>query len=301
MASIRRWWTSDTALHTYIYAQTLISLPFSVFGTYTQYQLQAVGYAIGKDSVGGPCVDYCIVPWLGTHMDLNSVLLYMNAFGIGLSGLITLFLAAYSDYWSHKHLLVTIGFVTYGCFTIPVYWLQDTSSYDFNVLSALSIVFTIATNILVAVLNIYVPYCMRENAAAIKASTRSHGHPNVLPSPPSPPSSSNAPIGNASVESSEKRTYGFKMTVIGSFANSIGALIMYIIVIIITETTKNVNAPGLLVATTVGFITVAGASVVYFGLPRLPAKDAEELVGETAGPLIEFTPSTPTAPTPSPP
>lgn len=99
MASIRRWWTSDTALHTYIYAQTLISLPFSVFGTYTQYQLQAVGYAIGKDSVGGPCVDYCIVPWLGTHMDLNSVLLYMNAFGIGLSGLITLFLAAYSDYW----------------------------------------------------------------------------------------------------------------------------------------------------------------------------------------------------------
>lgn len=42
---------------------------------------------------------------------------------------------------------------------------------------------------------------------------------------------------------SRKRTYGFKMSVKGAVANSIGALVMYIIVIIITQTTMNVQAP----------------------------------------------------------
>jgi len=93
------WWTRDTALHTYIYCQLLISLPFSVFTTYVTYQLQIVGFVIGNDGAGGPCETYCIIEWAGSKLDVNAILLYMNAFGIGLGGLVTLFLSAYSDYW----------------------------------------------------------------------------------------------------------------------------------------------------------------------------------------------------------
>jgi hypothetical protein len=99
MSSLMRWWKKDQALHTYVYAQLLLSLPFSVFGTYVTYQIQTVGFIIGNDGQGGPCVDYCIVEWAGSKIDVNSVLLYMNAFGNGLGGFVTLFLSAYSDYW----------------------------------------------------------------------------------------------------------------------------------------------------------------------------------------------------------
>jgi hypothetical protein len=44
---------------------------------------------------------------------------------------------------------------------------------------------------------------------------------------------------NASI----KRTYGFKISVKGAVANSFGALVMYVIVIIITQTTMNVQVP----------------------------------------------------------
>jgi hypothetical protein len=97
--SLAAWWNRDTALHTYIYCQLLISLPFSVFSTYVTYQLQIVGFAIGDDGAGGSCETYCIIDWAGSKLDLNAILLYMNAFGIGLGGLVTLFLSAYSDYW----------------------------------------------------------------------------------------------------------------------------------------------------------------------------------------------------------
>ena len=93
------WWTRDTALHTYLYAQFLITLPFAVFGTYVSYQLQIAGMMIGDDGTGGPCTTFCIIEWAGSRLDLNAILLYMNAFGIGLGGLVTLLLSAYSDYW----------------------------------------------------------------------------------------------------------------------------------------------------------------------------------------------------------
>ncbi|KXS93876.1 hypothetical protein AC578_9028 [Pseudocercospora eumusae] len=263
--SLWSWWTSNTALHTYIYAQTLISLPFSVFSTYTTYQLQTVGYVIGTDRDGLPCMaHYCLVNWAGTRMDLNSVLLYMLAFSTGLSGLVTLFFAAYSDYWSRKHLLITILFVAYGVITVPVYWLQAYTEYNFKVLTALPIIFNIATNILVALLNIYIPYCMRQHVA---------DHPTPA---------------NEDDHSATKRTYGFMMAALGAVANSAGALVMYCIVIAIQETTTNVTSPGLLVTTIVGFITIPAAAVCYFGLPRLPAKSRSKLKSGIAGPLIEF-------------
>jgi hypothetical protein len=186
------WWTRDTALNTYIYCQLLISLPFSVFGTYVTYQMQIMGFLIGNDGQGGPCQTFCIIEWAGSNLDLNAILLYMNAFGVGLGGLVTLILSAYSDYWcmlmrtyknydqatdrsmctARKHLMVTLLFILYGVLSIPVYWLQGYSGYNFQVLSGLSIAFTIATNILVAVLNIYIPYCMRNASARAVASVR---------------------------------------------------------------------------------------------------------------------------------
>ena len=68
--------------------------------------------------------------------------------------------------------MVTLLFITYGVISIPVYWLQGISIYNFQILSALSIAFTITTSILVAVLNIYVPYCMRSASTGTIASAR---------------------------------------------------------------------------------------------------------------------------------
>ena len=130
------WWTRDTALHSYVFCQFLIGIPFAVFNTYVIYQLQVVGYLIGTDNQGQPCTTYCIVPWGNTRLDLNSVLLYLNALAFGLGGACSLFLCAYSDYWSRKHLLVSFFIICYGAFSIPVYWLQDYNSHDFATLIA---------------------------------------------------------------------------------------------------------------------------------------------------------------------
>ncbi|KAM0707711.1 hypothetical protein Q7P35_004358 [Cladosporium inversicolor] len=263
------WWTRDTALHTYIYAQVLISLPFSVFGTYVTYQLQIAGMMVGDDGAGGPCMTFCIIEWAGSRLDLNAILLYMNAFGVGLGGLVTLILSAYSDYWSKKHLMVTLLFVLYGIICISVYWLQGISGYNFQVLSGLSIAFTITTSILVAVLNIYVPYCMRTAATSSMKSAREDA--NVVDQ-----------------SASKKRTYGFLMSIKGAFANSIGALVMYIIVIIITQTTMNVQSPGLLVTSIIGFVTIAASAVTFMGLSRIPAKDSSVLKHGILRPVTEF-------------
>lgn len=236
-----KWWTVNTALHTYIFAQLLISLPFSVFSTYVQYQLQITGFVIGTDDQGQPCTTYCNVDWAGSRLDLNSVLLYLNAFGIGLGGFVTLFLAAYSDHWTRKHLIVTLLFITYGAIAIPAYWLQGMSQYNFNVLTGLQIVFTIVTNMLIAILNIYIPYCMRVAAAQStpifhggKSMNRyTHTHDFVLITHNVVTRSDNDGIDPAKAN---KRTFGFKMSVKGALANSIGALLMYVIVIAITET-----------------------------------------------------------------
>lgn len=63
-----------------------------------------------------------------------------------------------------KYLLVTALFIIYGVISIPVNWLQAYSDYNFKTLTALNIIFTISTNILVALLNIYIPYCMQHAA-----------------------------------------------------------------------------------------------------------------------------------------
>lgn len=93
-------WKQDTALNSYIFSLFLIGLPFTIFGTYVIYQLQVVGFLIGTDSDGQPCLEYCLVPFGSRRLDLNSVILYLNAMGFGLGGALALLISAYADFWS---------------------------------------------------------------------------------------------------------------------------------------------------------------------------------------------------------
>lgn len=99
LSAAQQWWMRDPSLHSFLFVQFLIGLPFFVFGTYSVYQIQTVGFVIGNDGTGQPCTTYCIVPWGGSEMDLNAIVLYMNAFAFGLGGVVTLLLSAYADYW----------------------------------------------------------------------------------------------------------------------------------------------------------------------------------------------------------
>lgn len=93
-------WKQDTALNTYVFGLFLIGIPFTIFGTYVIYQLQVVGFLIGTDGNGGACIDFCLVPFGREQLDLNSVLLYLNALGFGFGGVLVLLISAYADFWS---------------------------------------------------------------------------------------------------------------------------------------------------------------------------------------------------------
>lgn len=100
--SLISWWREDLARNTYIYTNFLIGIPFYLFGTYSVYQIQVTGFMIGTDGQGGPCLEYCIVPFGTGQIDLNSVLLYMNAMTFGIGGFVVIFIVAYADYWSRS-------------------------------------------------------------------------------------------------------------------------------------------------------------------------------------------------------
>jgi hypothetical protein len=94
-------WKKDLALNSYIFCLFLIGLPFTLFGTYVIYQLQVVGFVIGTDIDGLPCgLEYCLVPFGSRKLDLNSAILYLNAMGFGLGGILALIISAYADFWS---------------------------------------------------------------------------------------------------------------------------------------------------------------------------------------------------------
>ncbi|KAK5169793.1 uncharacterized protein LTR77_005771 [Saxophila tyrrhenica] len=189
LSRVQSWWKCDTALHGFVFANFVIGLPFTVFNTYTIYQLQTVGFVLGTDGNGGPCTTFCIVPWAGVDRDLNSIILYLNAIGFGVGGVVTLALSAYSDLWcmlaepvrrqvscaynppAKKHLLVTISIIAYGACSIPCYWLQNYTLAHFDTLTALWIIFAILTFIIIAVLNMYIPFCMRNSTASEQGDT----------------------------------------------------------------------------------------------------------------------------------
>ena len=97
------YWKKDTPLNTYIYTLFLIGLPFTIFATYVIYQLQIIGFTIGSQSDGAPCETYCLVPFGNKVLDLNSVILYLNAMGFGFGGFLSLFISAYADFWSEYY------------------------------------------------------------------------------------------------------------------------------------------------------------------------------------------------------
>jgi hypothetical protein len=147
-------WKQDTALNTYLFGPFLIGFPFTIFTTYIIYQLQVVGYLIGTDANGQPCIDYCLVPFGSGKLDLNSALLYLNALGFGLGGVSAMLISAYADFWSEfwvnakkrrgayindvnvekKSLPVALLIICYGAISIPAYRLRDTSLAACNAL-----------------------------------------------------------------------------------------------------------------------------------------------------------------------
>ncbi|KAK5714973.1 hypothetical protein LTR15_010389 [Elasticomyces elasticus] len=255
LSPLQHWWRRDSALHSFVYANFLIGLPFTIFNTYVIYQLQIVGFLLGTDSYekqadGQPCTTYCIVPWAGTDMDLNSIILYLNAIGFGIGGAVTLLLSAYSDYWSRKHLLVTISIAVYGACSIPCYWLQGYTLNSFDALTALWILFAVLTFIIMAVLSMYIPHCMR-NVATNQSTLDTEGS-----------------------KQHARRKYGVTMTIFGQISNQIGSVLLLVVVMILTQTLTGTAATsaGLLVTSTVGFITVAGSLGALWGLPAVPAR-----------------------------
>lgn len=146
---------------------------------------------------------------------------------------------------------------------MPAYWLKDNSLTSFNSLIALFVVFGVLTFILIALLNIYIPYCMR----LAKGS-----EPTVPPA--SADTDSNTSDDEDESPTNKSKKYGFSMSIFGTLANGLSATLMLVIVIIIAATLPNSTgqAAGLIVTTVVGFITMAGAVVCYFGLPTLPTK-----------------------------
>ncbi|KAK5691001.1 hypothetical protein LTR17_025776 [Elasticomyces elasticus] len=250
LSPLQNWWKRDSALHSFVYANFLIGLPFTVFNTYVIYQLQIVGFLLGTDANGQPCTTYCIVPWAGTNMDLNSIILYLNAIGFGVGGAVTLVLSAYSDYWSRKHLLVTISIAVYGACSIPCYWLQGYTLNNFDALTALWILFAVLTFIIMAVLSMYIPHCMR-NIATDESSLDTEGS-----------------------KQHARRKYGVTMTIFGQISNQIGSVLLLVVVMILTQTLTGTAATfaGLLVTSIVGFITVAGSLGALWGLPAVPAR-----------------------------
>lgn len=245
--NLATWWARDTALHNYVFCQFLIGIPFAVFNTYVIYQLQVVGYIIGTDKQGQPCTTYCIVPWGNAQLDLNSVLLYLNALAFGLGGACSLFLCAYSDFWAKKHLLVSFFIICYGVFAIPAYWLQGYNDHDFAALIALYVLFNIVTLILIAVLNIYIPHCMRQKykEGAVLQGDRKilpldlagpclHVIEGIRPADVTPLSSDTA--------TSARRRYAFNMSIFGSVAVSIGGILAYVVTIILSQTLSGTAA-----------------------------------------------------------
>jgi len=78
----------------------------------------------------------------------------------------------------HKTHLVTFSVILYGALPIPSYWLTTPTLANFNALFSLYVVFGIVTSILIALLNIYIPYCMRAavlfGSQAIERAGSSH-------------------------------------------------------------------------------------------------------------------------------
>lgn len=174
--------------------------------------------------------------------------------------------------------MVTFFIVCYGAFSAPAYWLRKNTLSNFNSFIALYVIFGVLTFILIALINIYIPHCMRlvkqKEAAATPAADTPSNHEKRRESSRTP------------------RTYGFAMSIFGSLAVALSATLMLVIVIVIARTLPGPNgqSAGLLVTTIIGFLTMAGALGAYFGLPALPTKPYPAVGGWKSALVELFTP-----------
>ncbi|KAH8878967.1 hypothetical protein GQ53DRAFT_739491 [Thozetella sp. PMI_491] len=271
-------WKKDTALNTYIFGLLLVGIPLTVFGTYVIYQLQVVGYIIGTDADGLPCLDYCLVPFGSQQLDLNSVLLYLNALGFGLGGVCAIFMTAYADFWASKSLLVAILIICYGVVSVPVYWLRDVSQSSFNALMALYVLFAVISYILAVLFNIFIPHCMRTAVPEEPADAPTLGRTSSTDTKTQAPKFDTIVDEEKTPAASKTRKYGFRMSVLGGVGNTAGGILGIVLVIILSQALpiEEGQTAGLLITTVVGFVTIAGSIVTYFGLPAIPAKDHKD-------------------------
>jgi hypothetical protein len=181
----------------------------------------------------------------------------------------------------NKSHLVTFFIIFYGAIAVPAYWLKDYKLSHFHALMALYVVYAIITYILSSLLCMYIPHCMRIAGEKDGTPTDPAGTQQVLHTEATAPKNETKIIfeeSNAFTDATEKSTthrkYGFRMSILGGIGTTVGGILGLILVIILAQTlpADQRQTSGLLVTTVVGFITLAGSVVAYFGLPIVPPK-----------------------------
>lgn len=284
----------EPALFTYVFGLFLIGIPFAVFGTYIVYQIQFTGFLIGTDADGMPCMEYCLVPFGSQMIDVNSVMLYLNALGFGLGGVVSVFISAYADYWPNKSVLIAILIAVYGLICIPAYWLREPTVEAFNGLMALYVVYAVVTYIIMVVINMFIPHGMRgaqesveqENDRVTAVGVTLPDEETHLSDGPAikqnPESSTVAAVDETgrgqTVAEVKSRAYGFLMSIWGTIGSSIGGILALVIGVILSAKLEGDagQSAGLLLTTAVGFLTVLASGVLFYGLPKMAAKPKKE-------------------------
>lgn len=154
------------------------------------------------------------------------------------------------------------------------------TSTNLNALMALYALYAIVTYILSALINIFIPYCMRqtEDRSAVSEGPNMDQPMGVSLEYPADKThalhSSEVESKDVPAEKSTPRKYGFVMSILGGVGISSGGLLTLIIIVILARTlpSDSSQSAGLLMTTVVGFITIAGSVISYLGLPQLPAK-----------------------------
>jgi len=184
----------------------------------------------------------------------------------------------------NKRLLVSLLIVCYGTISVPAYWLKDASMVAFNSLMALYVVYAVVTYLLVVVLNMYIPHCMRiagqKDSIDLSILQQTHSSENKTPNndTKTPNSDNNTLVdGLSAFEPMMPRKYGFKMSILGGFGTSAGGILALVLVIILFQALLSTDGQtaGLLVTTVFGCITIVGSIVAYLGLPTVPAKPSK--------------------------
>ena len=163
---------------------------------------------------------------------------------------------------------------------------------------ALYVVYAVATYVLSALLNMYIPHCMRivgeegsDGASGLQRRSIEGGIQTINDTKMSTGEVNEFVKKTEALEPpAAPRKYGFKMSIAGGVGTSVGGIVALILVIILAQTlpvTEGQTA-GLLITTVFGFITILGSIVLYLGLPAVPAKPSKDWKDGWLGLLTPF-------------